>query len=93
MIIPIGNKVLVIPTEQEKTTASGIILGDTQERPVTGKVVAIGAGSVNVVGAFIPMTVKVDDTVLMSKYSGIPVTYDNTEFLMFKEEELLGIVQ
>ena len=93
MIIPIGNKVLVIPTEQEKTTASGIILGDTQERPVTGKVVAIGAGSVNVVGAFIPMTVKVDDTVLMSKYSGIPVTYEGTEFLMFKEEELLGIVQ
>lgn len=93
MITPIGNKVVVRPTEQEKTTASGIILSGAQERPVTGKVVAVGLGSVNVVGAFIPMTVKVDDTVLMSKYSGIPVNYDGEDLLIFKEEELLGIVQ
>ena len=93
MITPIGNKVVVRPTEQEKTTASGIILSGAQERPVTGKVVAVGLGSVNVVGAFIPMTVKVDDTVLMSKYSGIPVNYGGEDLLIFKEEELLGIVQ
>lgn len=92
MITPIGNKVVVKPTEQEKTTASGIILSGAQERPVTGKVIAVGLGSVNVVGAFIPMTVKVGDTVLMSKYTGIPVSYDSEDLLIFKEEELLGIV-
>lgn len=92
MIVPIGNKVLVKPTEQQKTTASGIILSDTQERPVTGEVIAVGAGSVNLVGSFIPMTVKVGDIVMMSKYTGIPVSYDGQELLIFKEEELLGVV-
>lgn len=92
MITPIGNKVVVKPTEQETTTASGIVLAGTQERPVTGEVIAVGAGTVNVVGAYVPMTVKVGDKVLMSKYTGIPVKYDNQNLLIFKEEELLGIV-
>ena len=95
MIVPIGNKILVKPTkiEEETVLASGIVIeNDTTERPVTGEVMAVGAGSINVMGAFIPMTVKIGDKVLMSKYTGIPVKYDSIDYLIFKEEELLGVI-
>jgi len=91
-IRPLFDRVLVKRFAQEEKTAGGIIIPDTakEERTQMGKIVAVGAGRVTNDGKVIPVQVKVGDTVFFGKYAG---TEASNEFVILKEEEILGIVE
>ena len=85
---PLADRVLIEPTQAETKTASGIIIPDTaKEKPQEGTVVAVGDGK-NVY----MMTVKVGDKVLYGKYSGTELKIDGKDYLIVKEQDLLGIL-
>jgi chaperonin GroES len=93
MMKPLHNRILVERLNAEQTTASGIIIPDTaKEKPQEGKVVAIGAGALDKAGKRIPMDVKVGDKILFAKYGGAEIKLDGKEYLMMKEEDVLGVV-
>ena len=78
--------------EEEKTTG-GIIIPDTaKEKPQRGQIVATGKGRVTEDGKTLPLEVKVGDKVLFGKYSGTELKLDGTEFLMMREEDILGVI-
>lgn len=94
-IQPLGNRVVIEPSSPEQVTASGIILPDTskQEKPGQGTVVAVGPGAFNEDGdERIPMNVKVGDVVLFSKYTPDEIEIDGKEYLVVREDAILGIV-
>ena len=79
--------------EAEETTKSGIILtASAKEKPQIAEVIAVGVGEVNNEGKLIPMTVKVGDKVIISKYSGTEVKLDGEEYVIVKETDILAIV-
>lgn len=87
-IKPIGDRVVVEAAPAEEKTASGIFIPDTaKEKPQQGTVVAVGDGKKDE-----PMTVKVGDTVLYSKYGGTEITIDGKEYLMMRESDIYGIL-
>lgn len=87
---PIGDRVLVKRIESEETTASGIIIPDSaKEKAQTGSVIAVGAGKRDTAGNFITPAVKVGDIVFFGKYAG---TEANKEYVIIKEDEILGVV-
>jgi chaperonin GroES len=91
---PLGDRLIVEPIEQEDTTASGIILPETaKEKPQRGKVLAAGPGRRDDDGKRIEMDVKEGDTVLYAKYAGTEVKLDDTKYLIFKETDVLAIVE
>jgi chaperonin GroES len=91
---PLGDRLIVEPIEQEDTTASGIILPETaKEKPQRGKVLAAGPGRRDDDGNRIEMDVKEGDTVLYAKYAGTEVKLDDTKYLIFKETDVLAIVE
>ena len=91
---PLGDRLIVEPIEQEDTTASGIILPETaKEKPQRGKVLAAGPGRRDDEGKRIEMDVKEGDTVLYAKYAGTEVKLDDTKYLIFKETDVLAIVE
>ena len=91
---PLGDRLIVEPIEQEDTTASGIILPETaKEKPQQGKVLAAGPGRRDDDGNRIEMDVQEGDTVLYAKYAGTEVKLDNTKYLIFKETDVLAIVE
>ena len=80
--------------EEDTTTASGIIIPDSaKEKPVQGNVIAVGKGKVTEDGKVLPLDVKVGDKVLFGKYSGTEVKLDGKEFLMMREDDILGVVE
>ena len=88
---PLGDRILIKHLEQEEKTAGGIILPDSaKEKPQEGKVVAVGKGRLLEDGTVRPLEVKVGDTVLFAKYSGTEVLHDEKEYLILKEEDVLG---
>lgn len=90
-IKPLHDRVLVKRTEGETKTAGGIIIPDAaKESAQTGKVVAVGSGRITNDGKLIPMQVKVGDTVYFGKYSG---TQAGDDYLIIREEEILGLVE
>jgi len=93
-IIPLGNKVLVEPMSIEEKTISGIILPDTidKEKPVQGKVVAVGRGKFDD-GKLVPMTVKNGDIVVFSKYGYDEVKIKDKEYYIIEEDKILAIVE
>ncbi|PJE57793.1 MAG: co-chaperone GroES [Candidatus Portnoybacteria bacterium CG10_big_fil_rev_8_21_14_0_10_38_18] len=92
-IKPLDDRVLIEPISQEEKTKSGIVLPDTaEEKPEQGRVVAIGPGKIDNNGKRIPMSVKVGDVVLFTKYGPNEVKIDNKEYLIAKEEDILGII-
>ena len=92
-IRPLYDRILVKRRENEETTAGGIIIPDTaQEKTQLGSVIAAGEGRVAQDGSKAPLTVKANDTILFGKYSGTEVKFDGEEYLILKEEEVLGIV-
>lgn len=92
MIKPLGERVLVLPIEQEETTAFGIVLPDTaKEKPQEGKVVAVGSGALKD-GVRVPLEVKEGDRVLFSKYAGTEVKYEGKEYLIMKESDIHAII-
>jgi len=91
---PLRDRVVVKRLEEQEQKAGGIIIPDTaKEKPQQGKVVAIGTGRVTDEGKVIPLDVKVGDTVLFGKYSGTEIKLEGIEYLIVREEELLGIVE
>ena len=90
---PLGNRVVIEPSEAEEKTKGGIYVPDTaREKPVIGKVVAVGPGRTSDEGKKIPMQVKVGNNVLYGKYSGTEVTVEGKEYLIMKEEDIFAIV-
>ncbi len=90
---PLHDRVVVEPLEQEERTAGGIIVPDTaQEKPVQGKVVAVGPGARGEDGALQPPDVKKGDTILYGKYSGTEVKIDGKELLIMRESDIMGIL-
>ena len=91
---PLGDRLIVEPTESEEMTASGIILPETaKERPQQGKVLAAGPGRRDDDGKRIEMDVKAGDTVLFAKYSGTEVKMEGKKLLILKETDILAIVE
>jgi chaperonin GroES len=93
-IRPLQDRIIVQRIEEEEKTAGGIIIPDTaKEKPQIGKVIAAGNGRKTEDGKVIPMDVKKGDKVLFSKYAGSEVKLDGEDFLIMKEDDILGIVE
>jgi chaperonin GroES len=92
---PLGDRVIVQATEEEETTASGIVLPDTaKEKPQKGKVVAAGEGKWDEEGEKrIPLDVGEGDEILYSKYGGTEITVDGEELLVLRESDVLAKVE
>lgn len=87
-IKPLADRVVIEPAPAEEKTAGGIIIPDTaKEKPLKGTVVAVGDGKKDE-----PMTVKVGDQVLYSKYAGTEITIDGKEYLIVRESDILAII-
>ncbi|KAF0094072.1 MAG: chaperonin GroES [Puniceicoccaceae bacterium 5H] len=90
-ITPLGDRVLVKPVTADEEVKGGIIIPDTaKEKPTTAEVLALGTGKKD--GEDYNFTVKVGDRVIISKYGGTPVKYDNVEYTILREDDILGIV-
>ena len=90
---PLHDRVIVKRLEEERKTASGIVIPDTvAEKPDQGEVLAIGPGKKNEDGKLSPVDVKVGDKVLFSKYSGTTVKVDGEELLVMREEDIMAVV-
>jgi chaperonin GroES len=91
---PLGDRLIVEPIEQEEVTASGIILPETaKEKPMQGKVLAVGPGMRKEDGSRAAMDVKKGDTVLYAKYAGTEVKISDSKYLILKETDVLAIVE
>ncbi|OQY58513.1 MAG: co-chaperone GroES [Desulfobacteraceae bacterium 4572_88] len=91
---PLQDRILVQRVEEETKTKGGIIIPDTaKEKPVEGKIVAVGNGKVGDDGKRIPLEVKVEDRVLFGKYSGTEVKVGGEEYLIMREDDILGIIE
>jgi chaperonin GroES len=91
---PLHDRILVQRVEEEEVTRGGIIIPDTaKEKPQEGKVIAVGKGKSNDEGKVFPLDVKAGDKILFGKYSGTEIKLDGEEFLIMREEEVLGIVK
>ncbi len=93
-IRPLNDRILVKRLEEEEKTAGGIIIPDSaKEKPAEGKVIAVGPGKLNDNGDRVAMDVKEGDTILFSKYGGTDVKVDGEDYLIMREDDVLGIVE
>ncbi|MGD9948424.1 MAG: co-chaperone GroES [Desulfobulbus sp.] len=93
-IRPLNDRILVKRLEGEEKTAGGIIIPDSaKEKPAEGEIVAVGPGKLNDAGERVVMDVAVGDRVLFSKYGGTEVKLDGEDFLIMREDDILGVVQ
>ena len=91
---PLGDRILVQRIEAEEEMRGGIVIPDTaKEKPQEGMVVAVGDGRVLDSGDRVEMAVKAGDRVLFGKYGGTETTIDNVEYLILREDDVLGILQ
>lgn len=91
---PLQDRVLVKRLEEETKTAGGIIIPDNHtEKPIQGEVVSVGPGYRNQDGSFRALEVKAGDKVLFGKYAGTDVKVEGGDFLIMKEDDLLGVLQ
>jgi chaperonin GroES len=92
-LTPLHDRILVKRIEEQETIRGGIIIPDTaKEKPQEGEVIAVGKGKINEDGKVFPLDVKQGDRILFGKYAGTEVKIDGEEFLIMKEDEVLGIV-
>ena len=90
---PLQDRILVQRVGEETTTKGGIIIPDTaQEKPAEGKVVAVGNGKVGDDGKRVPLEIKKGDRILFGKYSGTEVKISGDEYLIMREDDVLGII-
>ena len=93
-IRPLQDRVIVRRLEEEEQTKGGIIIPDTaKEKPMEGRVIAVGKGKVLEGGKVVPLDVKKGDRVLFSKYAGTEVKLEGEEHLIMREDDILGIVE
>lgn len=91
---PLGDRVVVEALEREEKTKGGLVLPDTvKEKPIEGRVVAVGAGKLTDDGKRQPMDLKEGDRVIYSKYSGTEVKLDDKEYLILSERDVLAVVE
>ena len=91
---PLQDRVLVKRVEAQETAKGGIIIPDTaKEKPMEGKVIAVGAGALNKEGKRTPLDVKVGDRILFGKYAGTEVKIDDDEHVILREDEVLGVIE
>jgi chaperonin GroES len=91
---PLGDRLIVEPIEQEEFTASGIMLPETaKEKPMQGKVLAVGPGTRQEDGSRIAIDVSKGNTILYAKYAGTEVKIENKKYIILKETDVLAIVQ
>jgi chaperonin GroES len=93
-IRPLNDRVLVLRIEGEEKTSGGLIIPDTaKEKPLEGKVIAVGPGRADKDGKIAPLAVKKDDRVLFGKYAGTEIKVDGVEHLIMREDDILGIIE
>ena len=93
-IRPLQDRILVQRLAEEEKTKGGIIIPDTaKEKPAEGKVVAVGNGKLGDDGKRIPLEIKKGDSILFGKYSGTEVTVDGKEYLIMREDDILGVIE
>jgi len=91
---PLGDRVVIKPSAREEMTKSGIVIPDTaKEKPQEGEVVAVGKGKRLEDGKVVALDVQVGDRILFGKYSGSDIKLDNQEYLIMREDEVLGILE
>ncbi len=91
---PLHDRILVKRTAEDEKTAGGLFIPDSaKEKPQRGEIVAAGKGRITEEGKVLPLEVKVGDKILFSKYAGTEIKLDGSEFLMMREEDVLGVVQ
>ena len=92
-IRPLHDRVIVQRIEEGEQKVGGIIIPDSaQEKPQQGKVIAVGKGKIEKDGKVTPLDVKEGDTILFGKYSGQEIKLEGTEYLIMREEEILGVL-
>ena len=90
---PLHDRILVKRVEEETTTKGGIIIPDSaKEKPAEGKVISVGNGKVGEDGKKIPLDIKKGDRILFSKYGGTEVKVDGEEYLIMREDDVLGVI-
>ena len=93
-IRPLHDRVIVQRLEEGEQKVGGIIIPDTaKEKPQQGKVIAVGKGKVEKDGKVTPLDVKEGDTILFGKYSGQEIKLDGEEYLIMREDEILGVIE
>jgi chaperonin GroES len=93
-IRPLHDRVVIRRLEEERTTAGGIVIPDTAtEKPIQGEVIAVGKGKILDNGEQRPLDVKVGDRVLFGKYSGTEVKLDGKDFLVMREDDIMGVIE
>ena len=93
-LTPLHDRILVKRIEEAETTRGGIIIPDSaKDKPQEGEVIAVGKGKSNEEGKVRPLDVKEGDRILFGKYSGTEIKIDGEEFLIMREEEVLGILK
>ncbi len=91
---PLHDRILVRRMEEETKTAGGLFIPDTaKEKPQRGQIVAAGKGRITEEGKVMPLDVKVGDKVLFAKYAGTEIKFSGEDYIMMREEDVLGIVQ
>lgn len=92
-LTPLHDRILVRRVEEAETTRGGLIIPDSaKDKPQEGEVISVGKGKVNEEGKVRPLDVKEGDRILFGKYSGTEIKLDGEDFLIMREEEVLGIV-
>lgn len=93
-IRPLHDRVIIKRLEEERTSPGGIVIPDTAaEKPVKGKVIAVGRGKILENGEVRPLDVKVGDNILFGKYSGTEVKVDGEELLVMREEDVMAVIE
>ena len=93
-IRPLNDRILVKRMASEEMSAGGIIIPDSaKEKPAEGEIVAVGPGKLNDKGERVAMDVKVGDAVLFSKYGGTDIKLDGEDYLIMREDDILGVVE
>ena len=93
-IRPLNDRILVKRLEEEEKTKGGIIIPDSaKEKPAEGEVVSVGPGKTNDKGDVVPMQLKAGDRVLFSKYGGTDVKLDGEDYLIMREDDVLGVLE
>ncbi|MBL0732117.1 MAG: co-chaperone GroES [Desulfosarcina sp.] len=91
---PLNDRILVKRVEEKTTTKGGIIIPDSaKEKPAEGKVISVGNGKMNEDGKRMPVEIQEGDSILFGKYSGTEVKIDGEEYLIMREDDVLGIIE
>ena len=91
---PLHDRIIVQRIEEEEQRVGGIIIPDTaKEKPQQGKVIEVGKGKIEKDGKVTPLDVKAGDTILFGKYAGQEIKIDGSEYLIMREEEVLGVIE